>query len=103
MLACALVLTAVPASPVLAGNAGTDQYVDPLDRTQSPGGGNGSGSQAGGSGQFGQAAGISAGSGANGRGGSLPRTGEDAWQVALLGVALLAGGVALRRGLRARS
>uniref|UniRef100_A0A6J5ZTH2 Unannotated protein n=1 Tax=freshwater metagenome TaxID=449393 RepID=A0A6J5ZTH2_9ZZZZ len=111
---CIVLAFAATPGAALAGSAGGDQYVDPLAGL---GGGNGSGS-AGGSGSSGSSSSGSSGtatgtanstaaggtdtSGGSGASGELARTGLDLEGVALLGVVLLGGGLAMRRGAHGR-
>lgn len=109
LLAALLIALAVVAVPATAfgQSAGDDQYVDPFqDDTPQNGNNNNSGSQSDNtsSGQqtsqttttTGDTAGASAQDPAADSG-TLPRTGEDLGRVALIGVLLLVGGLALRR------
>ena len=105
-LALAVPAAVLPAT-AFGQSAGDEQYVDPFqDDTPQNNSSNDSGSQSDdtSSGQqtsqttttTGDTAGTSAQDPAAASG-TLPRTGEDLWPVALIGVLLLGGGLALRR------
>jgi hypothetical protein len=103
ILVLAVAVAAMPAT-AFAQSAGDDQYVDPF---QNSGGGNDGGSQgggdgddtSGGNGEVAPAPAETAPSTAaqTGDGGGLPTTGLAIGGVALTGVLLLGGGMALRR------
>jgi hypothetical protein len=115
LLAVALSLPALTAAtPAFAQSAGDDQYVDPFEGEGGNGGGGGGGGNNGGdnSGSQGNSdtgagdtttptdtgSGDTAGTTAQADDGSdLPRSGLDVGPIALIGVILIAGGLALRR------
>jgi LPXTG-motif cell wall-anchored protein len=118
ILVAAVCALALPAA-ALAQSAGDNQYQDPLAAPQSrgnsgSGGGSGSGSgsstpapsQGSSSGSGSGTAGSPGSSGSTGSGtastSGLPRTGGHPELLALLGVALLGGGLGLRRRLETR-
>lgn len=114
ILAAALALSAPGAA--LAQSAGDDQYRDPFageeqpdgstggDDPEASGGSGGAGGSGGGStaapAPTAQTAPVTTAPTATTAGETLPRTGADAWILAIAGVGLLAAGSALRRSVR---
>ena len=111
-LALAALVAALPAAAV-AQDAGSNQYQDPLAGEPGSGSNNGNGNSGGGGGGGGGggSANTQPSSGTQGAASTddgttaaqsrdqLPATGSDAWLLALAGVTLLGGGVALRRAV----
>jgi hypothetical protein len=109
LLAIALSLPLVAAAPSFAQSAGDDQYVDPFEGEGDNGGGGGGGGNGNSQGNSDTGSGDTtaptdtgsgdtAGTSAEVDDGSdLPRSGLPVGQVALIGVILIGGGLALRR------